>query len=161
MAQAQNDGVSRRSLLAAAGLAAAAPTLAASAQDAQAADETGAVSRAVETLRTAIVNGDAKTLDGLIHDQVTYGHSSGRNNQTKAEFIASVAGKVNYKSLVFSEHWVQIVGNNALVRHVWDGADILPNGDVGRSYIAVLQVWVRDGDKWLLLARQSCPLKAA
>ncbi|MEH3148064.1 MAG: nuclear transport factor 2 family protein [Methylobacterium frigidaeris] len=152
--------MSRRILLAAAG-AATVPTLAGSIGGARAADDKATVLTALESLRVAIVNGDAKTLDGLLHDQLTYGHSSGRNNQTKSQFVASVAGKVNYKSLAFSEQWVEIVGSNALVRHVWDGADILPNGDTGRSYIAVLQVWVKDGDRWLLLARQSCPLKPA
>ncbi len=158
MTQASNDGVSRRWLLAA---AAAAPAVAGATGRAQAADDKAAVTAALEALRAAIVDGDAKALDGLLHDGLTYGHSSGRNNQTKAQFVASVAGKVNYKSLVFSEQWTEIVGDNALVRHVWDGADILPNGETGRSYIAVMQVWLRDGGRWRLLARQSCPLKPA
>lgn len=127
---------------------------------ARAADGTEAVAQKLEALRVAIVDGDAKALDALTHPQLSYGHSSGRKIETKPQFIASLAGKTNYKSLTFSEPWFQIVGDTATIRHVWDGADILPNGETGRSYIAVMQVWLKDGD-WRLLARQSCPLKPA
>ncbi|BCM83987.1 nuclear transport factor 2 family protein [Methylobacterium indicum] len=152
---------SRRVLLAGVTLGAAAPMLAAGSSRALAADESEAVSRRLEALRVAIVEGDAKALDALTHPQLSYGHSSGRKIETKAQFVASLAGKTNYKSLTFSEPWIQVVGDNAMVRHVWDGADILPNGETGRSYIAVLQVWLKDGGEWRLLARQSCPLKPA
>ncbi|KMO10888.1 hypothetical protein SQ03_28815 [Methylobacterium platani JCM 14648] len=147
---------------------AAAPLLAAGAGPAQAADENGEARRVeaqVEALRVAIQAGDARALDALTHPQLSYGHSSGRKIETKTAFIAALSGKTNYRTLTFSEQWVQVVGDTAMVRHVWDGADILPNGETGRSYIAVLQVWLRDGGAtdgtWRLLARQSCPLKPA
>jgi len=140
---------SRRGLLAILGAVAVAPAFAA---------EADPVAAAIERLRVAIQTGDAATLDQLTHPQLTYGHSSGRKIQTKAEFIASLAGKENYRSLTFTDQSITVVGSNALVRHVWDGADILPNGETGRSYIAVLQVWLNDSGRWVLLARQSCKL---
>ncbi len=100
-----------------------------------AADGNEAVAGRLEALRVAIVDGDAKALDALTHPQLSYGHSSGRKIETKPQFIASLAGKTNYKSLTFSEPWFQIVGDTATVRHVWDGADILPSGETGRSYM--------------------------
>ncbi|MGE7418527.1 nuclear transport factor 2 family protein [Methylobacterium tarhaniae] len=157
----QTETCSRRVLLAGMTAGLAAPMLAVGAGTASAADEGEVVARQLEALRVAIVDGDAKTLDALTHPQLSYGHSSGRKIETKAQFIASLAGKTNYKSLTFSEQWIQVVGDNAMVRHVWDGADILPGGETGRSYIAVLQVWLKDGGQWRLLARQSCPLKPA
>ena len=152
---------SRRVLLAGLAAGVAAPMLATGASPAQAADESEAVGRRLEALRAAIVEGDAKALDALTHPQLSYGHSSGRKIETQAQFVASLAGKTNYKSLTFSEQWIQVVGDTAMVRHVWDGADILPNGETGRSYIAVLQVWLKEDSTWRLLARQSCPLKPA
>ncbi|SEP50738.1 protein of unknown function [Methylobacterium sp. ap11] len=151
---------SRRVLLAGVTAGVAAPLLA-GAGPAHAADEEEAVARQVEALRAAILGGDAKALGALTHPQLSYGHSSGRKIETQAQFVASLAGKTNYKSLAFSEQWIQVVGDTAMVRHVWDGADILPGGETGRSYIAVLQVWLKDGGAWRLLARQSCPLKPA
>ena len=125
-------------------------------------DDTKAVTATLEALRVAILNGDAAKLGTLLHDKVSYGHSSGRKNQTKSEFIAEFGrGKPNYRSLAFTEVWTEIVGDNAILRHVWDGADILPDGGTGHSYIAVMQVWKKDAGQWRLLARQSCPLKPA
>lgn len=149
MSDTQEFPHSRRGLLAILGAVAVAPAFAA---------EADPVAAAIERLRVAIQTGDAATLDQLTHPQLTYGHSSGRKIQTKAEFIASLAGKENYRSLTFTDQSITVVGSNALVRHVWDGADILPNGETGRSYIAVLQVWLNDSGRWVLLARQSCKL---
>lgn len=157
----ETENCSRRVLLAGLTAGLAMPALAAGTGTAQAADESEAVARQLEALRVAIVEGDAKALDALTHPQMSYGHSSGRKIETKPQFIASLAGRTNYKSLTFSEPWIQVVGDNAMVRHVWDGADILPNGETGRSYIAVMQVWLKDGGQWRLLARQSTPLKPA
>lgn len=145
---------SRRGLLAILGAAAVTPAFAAEPEPAA----QGEVAAAIERLRVAIQTGDGRTLDQLTHPQLTYGHSSGRKIQTKAEFIASLAGKENYRSLAFTDQSIAIVGSNALVRHIWDGADILPDGQTGRSYIAVLQVWLQDRGRWSLLARQSCKL---
>ena len=145
---------SRRGLLAILGAAAVTPAFAAEPESAAESE----VAAAIERLRVAIQTGDGRTLDQLTHPQLTYGHSSGRKIQTKAQFIASLAGKENYRSLAFTDQTIAIVGSNALVRHVWDGADILPDGQTGRSYIAVLQVWLNDRGRWVLLARQSCKL---
>lgn len=156
MSETHDTPHSRRGLLALLGAVAAAPAFAAGAEPAPQGE--AAVAAAIERLRVAIQTGDAGALDQLTHPQLTYGHSSGRKIQTKAEFIASLAGKENYRSLAFTDQSIAIVGSNALVRHIWDGADILPNGETGRSYIAVLQVWLDDGGRWVLLARQSCKL---
>ncbi len=156
----EREHASRRTLLAMTGAAiagasaGAAPALAAEGDEA-------ALKAALEQFRAAVQTGDAATLGRLLHEQVSYGHSSGRKIQTKAEFIGELAGKTNYRSLAFTEVTVQVVDENAILRHHWDGADILPDGGTGRSYIAVLQVWKKQNGNWLMLARQSCPLKDA
>ncbi|MDR3441287.1 nuclear transport factor 2 family protein [Telmatospirillum sp.] len=151
---------SRRVLLATMGAAAFMPAIAPMAEAAQpAADET-AVGKALESLRMAIIKGDSKTLNALLHDKVIYAHSDGHKVQNKAEFVADLAGKDNYRSLTFSDVTILIVGNNALVRHTWEGADIMPDGSTGRSYIKVMQVWRKEGKTWKLFARQSCPIKS-
>lgn len=151
---------SRRTLLAVAGTTIAAAAVSPAPAEAAEGDE-AALKAALEQFRVAAQNGDAATLGKVTHEQLSYGHSSGRKIQTKAEFIGDLAGKTNYRSLAFTEVSVQVVDENAILRHVWDGADILPNGGTGRSYIAVLQVWKRQSGNWTMLARQSCPLKDA
>ena len=156
----KNTQASRRLLLALAGTTVA--VTAASYAPAQAAEgDEAALKAALEQFRVAVQSGDAATLGKLTHEQLSYGHSSGRKIQTKAEFIADLAGKTNYRSLAYTEVSVQVVDENAILRHVWDGADILPDGKTGRSYIAVLQVWKKQAGNWVMLARQSCPLKDA
>ena len=151
---------SRRTLLAAAGAVAASPLLVSSVAAAEPTDDAAAVAAALESLRVAILAGDGKALERLLHDKVIYGHSDGHLVQTKAEFIASLAGKVSYRSLVYSDQTYAIVGDTAIVRHTWDGADIMPDGSTGRSYIKVMQVWKKVRGKWYLLGRQSCPIKS-
>lgn len=156
----ESEHASRRTLLAMAGAAIAATSAGAAPALAAEGDE-AALKAALEQFRTAVQTGDAATLGKLIHEQLSYGHSSGRKIETKAEFISSLAGKTNYRNLAFTGVAVQVVDDNAIVRHVWEGADILPDGGTGRSYIAVLQVWKKQGGNWAMLARQSCPLKDA
>ena len=156
----ESEHASSRTLLAMAGAAIAATSAGAAPALAAEGDE-AALKAALEQFRTAVQTGDAATLGKLIHEQLSYGHSSGRKIETKAEFISSLAGKTNYRSLAFTEVAVQVVDDNAIVRLVWEGVDILPDGGTGRSYIAVLQVWKKQGGNWAMLARQSCPLKDA
>ena len=151
---------SRRTLLAVAGSTIVAAAATATPARAAEGDE-AALKAALEQFRSAVQSGDAATLGKLTNDHLSYGHSSGRKIQNKAEFIGDLAGKTNYRSLAFTEVSVQVVDDNAILRHVWEGADILPNGGTGRSYIAVLQVWKKQGGNWAMLARQSCPLKDA
>ena len=156
----ESERASRRMLLAMTGAAMAATSVGVAPVLAAEGDE-AALKAALEQFRTAVQTGDAATLGKLMHEQLSYGHSSGRKIETKAEFINSLAGKTNYRSLAFTEVAVQVVDDNAILRHVWEGADILPDGGTGRSYIAVLQVWKKQGGNWTMLARQSCPLKDA
>jgi ketosteroid isomerase-like protein len=48
--------------------------------------------------------------------------------------------------------------NIALIRHVFDAENILPDGKITKAHIHVLQVWKKEKGRWKLLARQACPL---
>jgi hypothetical protein len=145
-------------MLAAVSAAAVMPELTAPAGAADPSGEAADVAATLETLRMAILTGDGKALSALVHKQLIYGHSDGHLVQTKTEFIENLAGKISYKSLLFSDQTVEVVGNNAVVRHTWDSVNM--NDNIGRSYIKVLQVWRKEGETWKLLARQSCPIKS-
>src|SRR3712207_4583042 len=95
--------ITRRSLaLAGAGaLLAAGPGLAlpAAAQGSEAA----AVARAVDALSKAMLEADQRSLEALVADALSYGHSSGKV-ETKAEFIDIVANKKTiYRSIDLSD----------------------------------------------------------
>jgi hypothetical protein len=120
---------------------------------AQSADE-AAVAKAVEGLRQATFGKDKAQLDALCAEQLSYGHSDGRV-ETKAQFIDGVMGrKATLKSLTLSDHAIAIVGDNAIARHKWASESEL-DGKATSTRIGVLQVWLKQGGSWKLLARQA------
>lgn len=116
------------------------------------------IAAAVEKLRAAMLAGDGAVLDSLTDDKLSYGHSNGRT-ETKAEFVASLAGKNSFKSLELTRHVVEVSGDNAIARHVFDSVNNLPDGKTSTAYITVLQVWKKSGGAWKLFARQSAPIQ--
>ena len=78
-----------------------------------------AVAKRLEAFRAAQFAHDAKELDGLCAEELSYSHSDA-HLEDKAKFInAIMARKAVIKSLDFPELTVAIVGNNAIVRHLW------------------------------------------
>ena len=142
--------ISRRTLAAAGALAVVA---AATDLHAESADE-AAVAKAVADLTKAMLAADKAQLEALVADQLSYGHSSGKV-ETKAEFIGVIAGKKTiYKAITLSDPTVAVVGNNAIARHTF-AAEVESGGQASSPKIGVMQVWVKDGGSWKLLARQA------
>lgn len=145
--------VSRR-ILAAAFLASGTAALARTPAHGQSAD-VAAVENAVASLTKAMLTADKAKLEALVADQLSYGHSSGRL-EDKSIFVDVVAGKKTvYKSIELSKQTVAVVGNNAIVRHAWESESGTGDGKWNVSKIGVLQVWVKQGSDWKLLARQA------
>jgi len=143
--------ITRRDLAAVGALAlvAAAPPLA----HAESTDE-AAVKQAIDDLTKAMLTADKAKLEMLVADQLSYGHSGGVV-QNKAEFVGVIVDKKTvYKSITLSEPTVAVVGNDAIARHVFT-ADVEANGKPNSVKLGVLQVWVKDGGRWKLLARQA------
>lgn len=144
--------LSRRQFAATGVLALGATVLIGSAQ-AESTDES-TVKGAVEELRTAWFKQDKAKLESLTAEQLSYSHSDARL-EDKAKFINGVmTRKATFKSLEFPELTVQVVGNNAVVRHLWVSESEL-EGKVTNTKIGVLQVWQKQDGGWKLLARAS------
>jgi len=144
--------LTRRNLAIAGALALGTPTMIRLAQ-AQSPDEE-TVKKVVEELRMAWFKKDKAKLDALTAAQLSYSHSDARL-QNKAEFIdGAISRKATVKSLEWPELTVQIVGNNAVVRHLWVSESEL-DGKVTNTKIGVMQVWQKQDGGWKLLARAS------
>jgi ketosteroid isomerase-like protein len=144
--------ITRRHLAAAGALALAAVSMSPTAHG-ESADE-AAVKKAVDDLTKAMMAADRPKLEALVADQLSYGHSSGKV-ETKAEFIDVIAGKKTiYKSITLTDPVVSVAGNNAIARHTF-AAEVEAGGQASSPKIGVLQVWVKDGGAWKLLARQA------
>lgn len=152
-------GASRRTILTGIWAAALLPLVGGVAKARERSREVGTVEQAVAALRDAMMAGDEARLGALVYDQLSYGHSDGHLD-SKASFIRSLAGGKAFQTLSFSDQTVEIVGNTAIVRHIFDALNNLPDGQTSTAHIKVLQVWKQENGRWRLLARQSCPLKA-
>ena len=145
--------ISRRDVVVAGAIALGASGLLLSGSaDAQAGDE-AAVAQNVETLRKAQLEADRTKLEQVTSAQVSYGHSDGRA-ETKEQFIHGVmTRKQTVKSLDFPELKVAVVGNAAIVRHIYLSQSEL-DGKATTTRIGALQVWQKQDGGWKLLARQ-------
>jgi hypothetical protein len=114
--------------------------------------EEGIVARTSRDLAVAMLAGDERHLASLLSDQLSYGHQGGVV-QGKAAFIDMIRAKKPYKSITITEDTTSIAGNNAIVRHVF-AAEFEGGGNKGAARIGALEVWAKDGENWLLLARQ-------
>ena len=151
--------VSRRDVVVAGAFALGASGLLLSSEaGAQAGDE-AAVAQNVDTLRKGQLEADRTKLEQVTSAQVSYGHSDGRA-ETKEQFIHGVmTRKQTVKSLDFPDLKVAVVGNAAIVRHIYLSQSEL-DGKATTTRIGALQVWQKQDGGWKLLARQGFRLPA-
>ena len=110
-------------------------------------------------LENALIAKNYEDMQGLLHHDVSYGHSTGWV-QTKQDVIADCkSGKLSYYKIernnmhvaAISKDWAT-VRYTGIIEAVGDGKDI-------KAALHVLQVWVKDKKgKWQLLARQATKL---
>lgn len=123
----------------------------------QAAQPEEAVETAVDALTRAMLDADRTALNDLVLDGLSYGHSSGAV-QDKTAFVEALASRrSSFPSITLSNRSASVVGEDAIVRHVFDG-ETTANGKTVPVHIGVLQVWHREGGRWRLLARQAFKL---
>ena len=120
--------------------------------------EDAAVAQAVEAFRTAMLKADRAQFEALTAEQLSYGHSGSRV-ETKAQFIdAATSGRSTWKFITLTDQTIQIVGNNAIVRHTLTG-ETERDGKTNPVKIGVLMVWHKPDGQWQLLARQAVRLE--
>lgn len=149
--------ISRRSVMASASLALAFGLGSSSTGAlAQSADE-AAVAKNVEALRTAMLAADKAQLLALASDALSYGHSSGRQ-ENKAQYADAIASKKSvFKTLTFTDQTIAVTGGTAIVRNTFT-SDVESEGKVTPTKVGVLQVWSKTGADWKLHARQAYKL---
>ena len=104
--------------------------------------------------KQATIHQDRAALDRVLHNDLTYTHSSA-HTQTKAEVIESaITGKPKVESIEFTGTTVRVYGNTALVTAMVEAA----NNTAGKTSVAkllILYVWIKDQGKWKMVARQA------
>ena len=107
----------------------------------------------IDEFRNALVDADSVRLSALLHEKLSYGHSSGKI-EGKASLISSLtSGQSDFLNIALSDQSIQVVENTAIVRHTL-AASINDNNKPGDVKLSVVLVWVRIRKEWKLLARQ-------
>jgi len=112
---------------------------------------------AMDAWKQATMKKDRAGLEKLLHDDLSYSHSNGRN-ESKAEVVQSVTtGKSTVEAIDFAETTVRVYGNTALVKGKVD----IRNNTEGKSataHLNILHVWVKGPKGWQMVARQATRL---
>lgn len=145
--------LSRRHLGLAAAGAALAPVVASTVAHAN--GDEAAIKANIEAFRAAMFAKDTKALAELVSDDLNYGHSAGVI-ENKAEFLKAVDNrKATMKKLEYSDIKIQVNGNSAVARHIWESENEL-DGKTTQTRIGVFQVWQKGADgKWKIYGRQA------
>ena len=108
----------------------------------------------------AMTGKDWKTLDGLLHEQLLYTHSSGVTDTKAVWMEAMKSGRTVYKSVKHAERKVRVYGAAALVTgraHI--EAEV--NGQARTLKLCYLNVWTKTPQGWKFVSWQSTPQPAA
>jgi Domain of unknown function (DUF4440) len=109
---------------------------------------------AIQSLKTAMIEGNKVELEKFTSDKLSYGHSGGKV-ETKAELINSlITNESDFVTMNFSNESIQISKNVAIVRQRLD-AETNNRGIAAVVKLDVLQVWQYEKGQWKLLARQA------
>jgi hypothetical protein len=119
----------------------------------QNADQAELVNQRVNDLRDILINPTSDKIDGLVHEKLTYGHSSGKI-EDKAAFKDALLTGDDIVAWDMSEKTIQLVDNTAWVRHAVT-AKVLKEADTSSVDLKVLLTWVNINGEWKLLARQA------
>jgi ketosteroid isomerase-like protein len=107
----------------------------------------------------AMIKGDFRALDAMVHEQLLYTHSSG-NTDTKPSWLEAMkSGRTKYKAVNCSDRKVRVFGDVALItgRAVIE-AEI--GGQPRSLKLFFLNAWTKTPQGWKFVAWQSTPLPA-
>jgi ketosteroid isomerase-like protein len=119
--------------------------------------EENEVAKAVESLRKAMIDADKATLQSLVLDKLSYGHSSGTID-TRDVFVEKiVTGQSDFVTIDLTEQTISVSDKTAIVRHTLS-ASTNDGGKPGAVKLKVMLVWQKTKGGWKLLARQAVKL---
>ena len=105
----------------------------------------------------ALVRGDMASLEEIMADDAIYTHATGVV-ETKAEYLAKMkSGEVRYESFAPEQLQVRIYGTAAVLTGI---ASVTAHvgGEVRNLRLRFTDVYVKQGDRWRMVAWQSTRL---
>jgi hypothetical protein len=112
------------------------------------------VTLAAESLRVAMIDGNANLLLKLTTSDLSYGHSGGHID-TQEEFVEKFrSGKSDFVSIDIKNQQIRLYNKMATLRHELS-AITNDNGKAATVKLLVLQVWVFKNGSWKMASRQA------
>ena len=108
---------------------------------------------ASDALKQAMMKKDAGALQKLLHEDLTYSHSSA-HLQTKADVVKATLGAATIEAMDFSDVGVRVYGTTGLIRANVDMRNST-DGKSTTSHLNILFVWLKGPGGWQLVSRQS------
>jgi hypothetical protein len=122
---------------------------------AQSRNEIAVLSSARAVHRAIFVDKDSSSLDKLFAPEVTYGHSGGKLEDRAAAIRAASQNKSTYTGVQMGPVKLMLNGKTAVTRYVLTATETAAEGKVTELKLNILQVWVKDGKNWKMMARQA------
>lgn len=108
----------------------------------------------VEELRHLLIHPERAGLEAITSKDLSYGHSNGTIEDQNAFVEFLLSGKSQFVNIKLEDQTVKVVDNTGIVRHTLL-AETNNGGTLGNIKLGVLTIWHKDGEKWILLARQA------
>ncbi|NIJ54155.1 nuclear transport factor 2 family protein [Dyadobacter arcticus] len=118
------------------------------------------VAKAVESLKALLVEPTQKGLEEISSKDLSYGHSNGLVEDQKTFVESLMSLKYDFVTMDLTEQTIKVIGNSAIVRHILTAKTNDAGKGPGTANIKVLQVWQKQGSKWVLIARQAVKIVA-
>ncbi|MBD8487677.1 nuclear transport factor 2 family protein [Echinicola sp. CAU 1574] len=113
--------------------------------------------KAVQELTNVMINPDKAKLKKLTDKKLSYGHSSGKNEDQETFINTLISGKSDFVSIDLENQSYEVVDDIGIARHILV-AETNDGGAPGNVRIGVLMIWRKNDNSWKLLARQAYKL---
>lgn len=108
----------------------------------------------VHAFHAALIDADKESLESLLDERLSYGHSNGMI-ENKNQFIENILnGNSVFIEIELADQSVNILGDTSVVRHIFKAKTNDKNIPAAIS-LKVLLVWQKQNEQWKLLARQA------
>ena len=102
---------------------------------------------AMDAWKQAVMKKDRAALEKILHEDLSYSHSNGKN-ETKADVLQAVAtGKAVVEAIDFTDSTVRVYGKTALVKGKVDIRNNL-DGKATTAHLDILHVLVKGPQGW-------------
>jgi hypothetical protein len=110
---------------------------------------------AMQQLDKALLQKDEKTLQTVLHKEVSYGHSNGWI-QSKNDILNDFAsGKLIYNKLENNSSAIVAISKKYATVKTSTNAEGVVNGAAFNLRLHIMQFWIKTKKGWQLIARQS------